>query len=75
MVLNKSLSLCLLILLAAATASGQELKKIRIGYPSVSTTQSHIWVGHEAGLFRKYGLEVEPILLRGGQMAKRYPSN
>jgi len=26
-------------------------------------------VGHEAGLFKKYGLEVEPILLRGSQVA------
>jgi NitT/TauT family transport system substrate-binding protein len=60
----------LIALLAAfGTALGQDIKKIRIGYPSVSTTQSHIWVGQEQGLFRKYGLEVEPILLRGGQMA------
>lgn len=56
-------------LVACGVARAQELKKIRIGYPAVSTTQSHIWVGHEAGLFKKYGLEVEPILLRGGQIA------
>jgi NitT/TauT family transport system substrate-binding protein len=67
---KKPWPLCFLFLLAVTNATyGQELKKIRIGYPSVSTTQSHIWVGHEAGLFRKYGLEVEPILLRGGQIA------
>ena len=50
-------------------AFAQESKKIRIGYPAISTTQSHIWVGHEAGLFRKNGLDVEPIFLRGGQIA------
>ena len=50
-------------------ALAQESKKIRIGYPAISTTQSHIWVGHEAGLFRKHGLDVEPIFLRGGQIA------
>lgn len=67
---SKTLTVCLIALLAAfGTALGQDIKKIRIGYPSVSTTQSHIWVGQEQGLFRKYGLEVEPILLRGGQMA------
>lgn len=66
---NQLLMLGLLFLFTVEKTYGQEPKKIRIGYPSVSTTQSHIWVGHEAGLFRKYGLEVEPILLRGGQIA------
>lgn len=67
---SKTMTVCLIALLAAfGTALGRDIKKIRIGYPSVSTTQSHIWVGQEQGLFRKYGLEVEPILLRGGQMA------
>ena len=70
MMSNRSLSICLFILLTATTAVvAQEVKKIRIGYPSLSTTQSHIWVGQEEGLFRKYGLDVEPILLRGGQLA------
>ena len=47
----------------------QTLKKIRIGYPSLSFRQSNVWVAKEAGLFNKYGLEVEPIFLRGGQIA------
>ena len=47
----------------------QALKKIRIGYPSLSFRQSNVWVAREMGLFNKYGLEVEPIFLRGGQMA------
>lgn len=47
----------------------QELKKIRIGYPSPSFRQSNVWVAKEQGLFKKYGLEVEPIYLRGGQIA------
>lgn len=67
---RKALMVCLSILFATfSTAPAQDIKRIRIGYPSVSTTQSHIWVGQEHGLFRRYGLEVEPILLRGGQMA------
>ena len=55
----------------AATVSAQTpaLKKIRIGYPSLSFRQSNVWVAREMGLFTKYGLEVEPIFLRGGQMA------
>ena len=47
----------------------QELKRIRIGYPSLSFRQSNVWVAKEQGLFKKYGLEVEPIFLRGGQLA------
>jgi NitT/TauT family transport system substrate-binding protein len=51
------------------SAGAQELKRIRIGYPSLSFRQSNVWVAKEQGLFRKYGLEVEPIFLRGGQVA------
>src|SRR6266404_2024844 len=61
-----------LILLTSAGAnplSAQTLKKIRIGYPSLSFRQSNVWVAKEMGIFNKYGLEVEPIFLRGGQMA------
>jgi ABC-type nitrate/sulfonate/bicarbonate transport system substrate-binding protein len=53
----------------AGVAHGQSLKKIRIGYPSFSFRQSNVWVAKEQGLFNKYGLDVEPILLRGGQVA------
>src|SRR5687767_4700908 len=48
---------------------GQEMKRITMGYPSLAFTQSHIWVGKEQGLFRKYGVEVDPVFLRGGQVA------
>jgi ABC-type nitrate/sulfonate/bicarbonate transport system substrate-binding protein len=62
-----------LSLVIAGTLSGpvsaQSLKKIRIGYPSLSFRQSNVWVAKEVGLFNKYGLEVEPIFLRGGQVA------
>ena len=50
-------------------AAAQDLKKVRIGYPSLGFRQGHIWVAKDESLFRKYGLDVEPIFLRGGQMA------
>ena len=59
----------LLVLISSAAAHGQSLKRIRIGYPSLSFRQSNVWVAKEVGLFNKYGLDVEPIFLRGGQMA------
>jgi ABC-type nitrate/sulfonate/bicarbonate transport system substrate-binding protein len=55
--------------MTTGSANGQTLKKIRIGYPSLSFRQSNVWVAKETGIFNRYGLEVEPIFLRGGQMA------
>jgi NitT/TauT family transport system substrate-binding protein len=52
-----------------AAAEGQELKKIKIGYPAISYNQMHIWVAKEAGLFKKHGLDAEVIFFRGGQVA------
>jgi NitT/TauT family transport system substrate-binding protein len=52
-----------------APVSAQSLKTIRIGYPSISSRQAQLWVAKEEGLFRKYGLDVELIFLRGGQVA------
>src|SRR6476659_6547422 len=68
--LKRALILVLLFLITPnASAVGQELKKISLGYPSLAFTQSHIWVAKEEGLFRKYGLDVDPVFLRGGQVA------
>jgi NitT/TauT family transport system substrate-binding protein len=50
-------------------AAAEEVKKIRLGYPSLAFTQSHIWVGKEEGLFKKNGVDVDPVFLRGGQIA------
>lgn len=50
-------------------AAAQELKRVRIGYPSLGFRQGHIWVAKDEGLFKKYGLDVDPIFLRGGQLA------
>ena len=60
--------LSLQIILASA-AVAQDLKKVRFGYPSLGFRQGHIWVAKDEGFFKKYGLDVEPIFLRGGQMA------
>ena len=65
----KKILVLMALILTATTASAQGLKKIRIGYPSLSFRQSNVWIAKEVGLFNKYGLEVEPIFLRGGQMA------
>jgi len=56
-------------LVLANFAVAQDLKKVRFGYPSLGYRQGHIWVAKDEGLFKKYGLDVEPIFLRGGQLA------
>ena len=67
---QRVIGICLFVVIAAANAAtAQEVKKITMGYPSLAFTQSHIWVAKEQGLFRKYGLDVDPIFLRGGQVA------
>ena len=53
----------------SSSAIAQELKKIRLGYPSLAFTQSHIWVAKEEGLYKKYGVDVDPVFLRGDQVA------
>jgi NitT/TauT family transport system substrate-binding protein len=58
-----------IVLGCGSVAQAQTLKKLKIGYPSLSFRQSNVWVAREMGLFAKYGLEVEPILFRGGQVA------
>ena len=59
----------LLLIWFVAPVSAQPLQKIRIGYPSISSRQAQLWVAKDEGLFKKYGLDVELIFLRGGQVA------
>jgi ABC-type nitrate/sulfonate/bicarbonate transport system substrate-binding protein len=55
-----------LILVAAAhfPVFGQD--KIRIGLSSVSATNGSVWVAEEKGLFKKYGVDAEVIVIGGG---------
>ena len=67
---NFKLSIIFLAVFAArSVAECQSLHKIRIGYPSISSRQAQLWVAKDEGIFRKYGLDVELIFLRGGQVA------
>ena len=59
----------ILQLISLAGAGAQPVQKIRIGYPSISSRQAQLWLAKDEGLFRKYGLDVELIFLRGGQVA------
>src|SRR6266536_535764 len=52
-----------------AEKPGQTLKKIRIAYSSISGNMAPLWVTHERGFFRRYGLDVELVLVEGGSRA------
>lgn len=58
-----------IVSLSAAPLHAQAPQKIRLGYPSVSSRQAQLWIAKDEGIFRKHGLEVELIFLRGGQIA------
>jgi ABC-type nitrate/sulfonate/bicarbonate transport system substrate-binding protein len=53
-----------LSLLAAEHLDAQE--RVRAGYSGISGYQAPLWLGIDLGLFKKYGLTLEPILFRGG---------
>jgi NitT/TauT family transport system substrate-binding protein len=50
-------------------AEAQSPQTIRLGYPSISSRQAQLWIARDEGIFRKHGLDVELIFLRGGQVA------
>jgi ABC-type nitrate/sulfonate/bicarbonate transport system substrate-binding protein len=66
------------LLLVLIGADGAEANKINIGYLTVSSGYSVLWVTKEAGFFRKNGLEVElvyipPALLTQAMLARQVP--
>lgn len=51
---------------AAETGGPAALKKAVIAYSAISPSQIPAWMAHEAGLFRKYGLDVQLIFVESG---------
>jgi NitT/TauT family transport system substrate-binding protein len=56
-----------LLLVRVSTSEAQELRRIHYG-TTTSTAHLPIWVAKDAGLFGKYGLNVEPVHIRGGAL-------
>jgi NitT/TauT family transport system substrate-binding protein len=59
-----SYAMLMVSLLFAAPLMAQE--KLRVGLSSVSATNGSIWLAEDKGLFRKYGVDVEVIVVGGG---------
>jgi NitT/TauT family transport system substrate-binding protein len=62
----KSAMIAAAILLIAAASSLRAQERARAGYSGISGYQVPLWLGVDLGLFKKYGLNLEPILFRGG---------
>ena len=52
--------------IAAEGGTPQSLKKITIGYSSISPASSPAWFAYEGGFFRKYGLDAQFIFIESG---------
>src|SRR6266436_4917163 len=55
-----------LLSIAAETSAAQPLRKVVIGYSSISPASSPVWFAHEGGFFRKYGLDAQLIFIESG---------
>jgi NitT/TauT family transport system substrate-binding protein len=51
--------------IVAPQAEGQELKKVRMGYPAFSLTFLTFFVAKDAGIYKKHGLDVDLVQLAG----------
>jgi NitT/TauT family transport system substrate-binding protein len=49
-----------------ANAAEKPLQKINVAYSSISGNIAPLWVTQDKGFFRKYGLEVQSILIESG---------
>jgi ABC-type nitrate/sulfonate/bicarbonate transport system substrate-binding protein len=60
-----------IIFSAPAFSQTKPLKKIRVGVPSVTVGNIIIFVAKDAGLFDKYGLDAEIVLVQGSGVASK----
>ena len=44
-------------------------EKLRVIYSAIGSSQSPLWIGYEAGIFRKHALDVELLYVGGGSRA------
>src|SRR6267142_2919851 len=54
------------VLLTCGPADAQTREKVRVALGSISVNTSVIPVGHQYGMFAKYGVDLEPIYMGGG---------
>ena len=65
-VIRFRLALTIFFLLLAQIGAAQTREKIRVALGSISVNTSVIPIGHQFGVFAKYGVDLEPIYMGGG---------
>jgi len=65
-VIGSSLFGVFLVLILPELVIGQTKEKVRVALGSISVNTSVIPVGHQYGVFAKYGVDLEPIYMGGG---------
>src|SRR2546425_10243631 len=61
--------LALLVALALSAGPAWAQAKIRINWTAISGSQSGLWVAHEAGIFKRNGLDVELVHIASSSRA------
>lgn len=66
--IKKYFFLLIIILVIPSLSLSQQvkLKKIKLGYATTSAASSSLWITMDTGKFKKYGLDVEMVYMRGG---------
>src|SRR5918994_3080037 len=54
---------------AADKAGTPPLQKVTVAYSSISGNNAPLWVTQEKGFFKKYGLDVQAVLIESGTTA------
>ena len=52
----------------AAQVSAAEITQVHAGYGGIAGYQLPIWINKEIGIGRKYGIDLEPLLISGGAL-------
>ena len=62
--------LCSAIIILALVGVGRaaELVTVQVGYGGIAGYQLPLWVNKETGISKKYGIELEPLLISGGAL-------
>ena len=62
------LAVILIIVVSYFDVSAAELTKIYAGYGGIAGYQLPLWINKEIGISRKYGIDIEPLLVGGGSL-------
>jgi len=57
-----------MLAVVAFPSAAAELAQVHAGYGGIAGYQLPLWINKEAGISKKYGIELEPLLISGGAL-------